>query len=116
MVARADFRVAEDQVSQGREDARVARFDHVLLCWFRNRQASLPGSDGNRWERKPQALGHSAQQPSTWCGRSEQLSLDQVGCEARKIPAEGEVFFLDFYLYRTYRNLALFRSDFRLTC
>jgi hypothetical protein len=29
-----------------------------------------------------------------------------VGCEARKIPAEGDVFFLDFYLYRTYRDLA----------
>jgi hypothetical protein len=28
-----------------------------------------------------------------------------VGCEARKIPAEGDVFFLDFYLYRTYREL-----------
>ena len=25
------------------------------------------------------------------------------GCEARKIPAEGGVFFLDFSLYRTYR-------------
>jgi hypothetical protein len=24
-----------------------------------------------------------------------------VGCEARKIPAAGGVFFLDFYLYRT---------------
>jgi hypothetical protein len=24
-----------------------------------------------------------------------------VGCEARKLPAEEEVFFLDFYLYRT---------------
>jgi hypothetical protein len=34
-------------------------------------------------------------------GRSEQISLDQVGCEARKIPAEGDVFFLDFSLYRT---------------
>src|ERR1700678_2556315 len=33
-----------------------------------------------------------------------ELSLDQVGCEARKIPAEGEVFFLDFYLYRTYQE------------
>jgi hypothetical protein len=46
-----------------------------------------------------------APQPSTWRGRSEQISLDQVGCEARKIPAEGDVFFLDFYLYRTYREL-----------
>jgi tetratricopeptide (TPR) repeat protein len=26
-----------------------------------------------------------------------------VGCETRKIPAEGEVFFLDFDLYRTYQ-------------
>jgi hypothetical protein len=30
--------------------------------------------------------------------RSEQRSLDQVGCEARKTPAEGDVFFLDFSL------------------
>src|SRR5258707_13044590 len=44
-----------------------------------------------------------APQPSTWRGSSEQISLAQVGCEARKIPAEGEVFFLDFYLYRTIR-------------
>jgi hypothetical protein len=79
----------------------VAKIDHVLLCWLRNKQVSLPRSDENRWSRKPKALGPSAQQPSTWRGRSEQLSLDQVGCEARKIPAEGEVFFLDFYLYRT---------------
>jgi hypothetical protein len=28
---------------------------------------------------------------------------DQVGCEARKIPAEGDVFFLDFSFYRTNR-------------
>jgi hypothetical protein len=26
------------------------------------------------------------------------ISLDQVGCEARKIPAEGDVSFLNFYL------------------
>jgi hypothetical protein len=31
--------------------------------------------------------------------------LDQLGCEARKFPAAGEVFSLDFYLYRTYREL-----------
>jgi hypothetical protein len=30
---------------------------------------------------------------------------DQLGCEARKIPAAGDVFSLDFYLYRTYRGL-----------
>jgi hypothetical protein len=47
------------------------------------------------------AAGALIQQSSTWCGRSEQISLDQVGCEARKIPAEGDAYFLDFYLYRT---------------
>src|SRR5215472_13820245 len=44
--------------------------------------------------RKPKPLGHSAQQPSEWRGRSEQISLDQVGCEARKLPALGEISFL----------------------
>jgi uncharacterized membrane protein len=29
-----------------------------------------------------------------------------MGCEARKIRADAEVFFLDFYLYRTYQDLA----------
>ena len=58
-----------------------------------------------------------APQPSTWHGRAEQISLDQVGCEARKIPAEGDVFFLDFYLYRTNRDLTTFcqRSSRRKT-
>ena len=50
-----------------------------------------------------------APQPSTWRGRSEQISLEQVGCEARKIPAEGDVFFLDFILYRTYQDLGSHR-------
>jgi hypothetical protein len=46
-----------------------------------------------------------ALQPSIWRGRSEQISLAQVGLEARKIPAEGDVFFLAFSLYRTYQEL-----------
>jgi hypothetical protein len=29
-----------------------------------------------------------------------------VGCEARKPPASGEVFFLDFSFYRTNRDLS----------
>jgi len=45
--------------------------------------------------------------PSLWRGRSEQLSLVHVGWEARKTPAAGEVFFLDFPLYRTYQALRL---------
>ena len=28
-----------------------------------------------------------------------------MGCEARKIPAAGEVFFLDFTFYRTYQDV-----------
>src|SRR5215472_9649638 len=44
--------------------------------------------------RKPKPLGHSARQPRSWRGRSEQISFDQVGCEARKVPALGEIFFL----------------------
>jgi hypothetical protein len=52
--------------------------------------------------------------PSTWRGRSEQNSLDRVGCEARKTPAEGDVFFLDFFLYRTNQDLsAWFDDEFR---
>jgi hypothetical protein len=34
-----------------------------------------------------------------------------VGCEARKAPAAGEVFFLDFYLYRTNQALELRKGD-----
>lgn len=45
-------------------------------------------------------------QPASWRGRSEQISLDQVGRKARKTPAKGEVFFLDFPLYRTYQDMA----------
>src|SRR6266852_6752479 len=73
----------------------------VLLCWFRNRSASLRTGNENRWEKNLEPLGQSAQQPSTWCGRSEQILLHRLGCEARKASAGGEVFFLDFYLYRT---------------
>src|SRR6476620_1313694 len=77
----------------------------VLLCWFRNQQASLRTGNENRWEKNPQSLGPCVQQPSTWRGRSEQTSLHQVGCEARKTPASAEVFFLDFSFYRTYQDL-----------
>jgi hypothetical protein len=54
--------------------------------------------------RKPKPRGRITPQPSTWHGRAEQISLDQVGCEARKTPAEGDVFFLDISLYRTNRE------------
>src|ERR1700720_2860677 len=50
-------------------------------------------------------MGQSSRQPSTWCGRSEQIQLNQVGCEARKASADAELFFLDFPFYRTNREL-----------
>jgi hypothetical protein len=34
-----------------------------------------------------------------------------VGCEARKIPADGEVFFLDFTFYRTSQDLVVILSE-----
>jgi hypothetical protein len=55
--------------------------------------------------RNPNRWATAARTPSLWRGRSEQISLDQVGWEARKTPAAGEVFFLDFPLYRTSREL-----------
>jgi hypothetical protein len=42
----------------------------------------------------PKRWATTSQQPSTWCGRSEQISFIHMGCEARKIPAAGEIFFL----------------------
>ena len=36
----------------------------------------------------------TSQQPSTWRGRSEQILFIHMGCEVRKIPAAGEIFFL----------------------
>jgi len=44
------------------------------------------------------AAGHGAPQPGSWRGKSEQISFHHVGCESRKIPAAGDVFFLYFYL------------------
>jgi hypothetical protein len=83
----------------------VATFDRVLLCWFRNGQASSRKSDENRWQRKPQSLWQHVQQPSTSRGSSEQILLNHVGWEARKSPAVAGVFFLDFPFYRTNQDL-----------
>ena len=54
----------------------------------------------NRWAIVPRnrALGAG--------GQNRSCSI-HVGCEARKIPAGGEVFFLDFSLYRTYQDLVV---------
>ena len=78
--------------------------DHVPLCWFQNRLASLRKSNEKPLTRKIQTAGPQ-RQPSPWRGQARQILLNHVGCEARKIPAVGEVFFLDFSLYRTYQDL-----------
>jgi hypothetical protein len=42
----------------------------------------------------PKRWATTSQQPSPWRGRSEQISFVQMGCEARKLAATGEIFFL----------------------
>src|SRR6266481_9010215 len=103
------------------------------VAWPRNRAHGAAGQNRSRsikWAAKqekfqPKELcffltspfierGRMAPQPSTWRGRSEQISLDQVGCEARKIPAEGVVFFLDFSFYRTYQELTKAASSLKV--
>jgi len=42
----------------------------------------------------PKRWATTSQQPSSWRGKSEQISFIQMGCEARKLPAWGEIFFL----------------------
>src|SRR5215831_18581790 len=57
--------------------------------------------DPNRWAKH-------VQRPSTWCGRSKQILLIHGGCEARKIAAMGEIFFLTSTFIeqtRTYKRL-----------
>jgi hypothetical protein len=38
-----------------------------------------------------------------------------VGCEARKTPADAGVFFLDFYLYRTYQAVGATHAIFGIS-
>jgi len=60
----------------------------------------------------PKRWATTSQQPSPWRGRSEQLSFVQMGCEARKLAATGEIFFLDFSFYRTLQELTKVFSGF----
>jgi hypothetical protein len=54
----------------------------------------------------PNTLCHDAQRPNTWRDRSKQISLDQVGCEARKLPAVGDICFLTSPFIELLRTLA----------
>src|SRR5258706_16320098 len=82
----------------------AANLPVVLLCCFRNGPASLQKSNKNRGEKKPKPPATVCGKPSRWCGQSVQILLNYVGCEARKLPAGGEWFFLDFSFYISNRR------------
>jgi hypothetical protein len=64
------------------------------------------GTDRLRCEQAMKTAGRenqkrwttTSQQPSPWRGRSEQISFIQMGCEARKLSAAGEIFFLTSFI------------------
>jgi hypothetical protein len=57
----------------------------------------------NRWTTLPGNRAHGVEDQN-------QFLLKQTGCEARKIPAGGDVFLLDFSFYRTNRELQICRG------
>jgi hypothetical protein len=75
--------------------------DNCSACEFQNGLASSRRYDENRLERNRKPLGRRVQHSNGWRGGSEPNLFKHVGLEAREIPAVGEVFFLDFPLYRT---------------
>ncbi len=74
-------------------DHRSALRVSGLMASLRQVMKTAGRRNPNRWVTAPDT-------PSPWHGRSE-LLLDQVGWEARKTPAVGGVFFLDFLIYKT---------------
>jgi hypothetical protein len=70
-------------------------------CELQSGLASSRTSDASRWEKKPKPLGRP------WSGLARMARpvrtdpLQYVGLEARGSPAMGEIFSLDFSLYRT---------------
>ena len=75
--------------------------NRVLLVSFRADWLRREEGDENRWKRKPKPLGRRVQHSRGWRGRSEPTLFKYVGLEARETPAVGEMFSLDFPLYRT---------------
>src|SRR5213592_1139406 len=75
--------------------------DNCSACEFQNGLASSRRYDENRLERNRKPLGRRVQHSNGWRGGSEPNLFKHVGLEAREIPAVGEVFSLDFTLYRT---------------
>src|SRR2546426_4653016 len=75
--------------------------DNCSACEFQSGLASSRRYDENRLERNRKPLGRRVQHSNGWRGGSEPNLFKHVGLEAREIPAVGEVFSLDFPLYRT---------------
>src|SRR5437867_3302248 len=75
--------------------------DNCSACEFQNGLDSSRRYDENRLERNRKPLGRRVQHSNGWRGGSEPNLFKHVGLEAREIPAVGEVFSLDFPLYRT---------------
>jgi len=82
----------------------VAKFDHVLLCWFRNGQASSPRSDENRWQGKLKPLRNHLAANRAAGAEARNIPAQSVWLESKKTSGRGEVFFLDPPLYRTYQD------------
>src|SRR5437773_299964 len=81
--------------------------DNCSACEFQNGLASSRRYDENRLERNRKPLGRRVQHSNGWRGGSEPNLFKHVGLEAREIPAVGEVFSLDFPLYRTSSSVNL---------
>jgi hypothetical protein len=78
-------------------DHRSALRVSELIAFVAQAMKTAGRRNPNRWVSAPGI-------PSPWRGKSE-LSLVHEGWEATKTPAAGEVFFLDFPLYRTSQDL-----------
>jgi hypothetical protein len=78
--------------------------DHVPLCWFQNQLASLRRSNEKPLTKEnPNRWATPATEYLVWKVRTD--PAQSRGLEARKTPAVGEVFFLDFPFYRTNQAL-----------
>ena len=80
--------------------------DHRSALRVSELMASLRQAMKTAGRRNPNRRATVPCTPNQSRGRSEPISLDHLGWEARKTPADGDVFFLDFPLYRTSQDLA----------
>ena len=83
----------------------VANLTAVRLCWFRNGRPHCKEvmkiadrENLNGWANVSSSRALGADGQNTSCSHS-------MGCEAKRNPADGIVFLLDFSLYRTNQDL-----------